>query len=110
MRGLSEGGRVSRVAVCRLTDLVGGRLLVDVDGVADPLLVVADGDAVHVLDGLCPHQFAPLDDGPVEDGVLVCAHHGWRFALSTGQSPDSPFICIRRWPAVVEDGVVWTEV
>lgn len=99
-----------RVAVCRLDALVDGRLLVEVDGVPDPLLVIADQGQVHVLDGLCPHQFAPLDDGPLEAGVLSCAHHGWRFDIATGRCPDSPYICLRRWPAVVEDGVVWTEV
>ncbi len=38
----------------------------------------ADGSAAAVLDR-CPHRFAPLSDGWVEDGRLICRYHGLGF-------------------------------
>lgn len=37
------------------------------------------GDVVAAPDR-CPHREAPLSEGTVHDGCLVCPYHGWRFA------------------------------
>lgn len=34
---------------------------------------------VIVAPDRCPHREAPLSAGTVDDGVLVCCYHGWRF-------------------------------
>ncbi len=39
----------------------------------------ASGDVVAAPDR-CPHREAPLSEGSVEDGCLVCPYHGWKFA------------------------------
>ncbi len=100
---------MARIELCRLDHLDGDRLLVDTpDG--DPVLVIRHGDEVHVIDAMCPHQYAPLLGGDVDaDGILTCNLHGWRFRLSDGRSPDSEYIQVQRWPCGVEDGVVWIE-
>ncbi|MBM4344300.1 MAG: Rieske 2Fe-2S domain-containing protein [Deltaproteobacteria bacterium] len=82
--------------LCEVSDLDAGRRALDVDGVA--FLVIEDRGQWQVVDGECPHQYFPLEFGDVQDGVLACPLHGWRFDLRTGRSPDSPQICIRRWP------------
>lgn len=38
----------------------------------------ADGAVVAAPDR-CPHREAPLSEGTVHDGCLVCPYHGWRF-------------------------------
>lgn len=101
---------MAELPLCRLDDLVDGQLLVDVPESDDTVLVVRDGDDVHVIDGHCPHQFAPLLGGKVVACVIACPQHGWRFDLRTGISPDTPFLRVQRWPAAVRSGVVWLEV
>ncbi len=49
------------------------------------LVVVSHRGKVHVLDGTCPHRGAPLAEGWVSDGCLVCPWHGWAFELKSGQ-------------------------
>jgi len=46
-----------------------------------PVLLFRDkaGEAKAVLDR-CPHRFAPLSMGKVEDGAIVCGYHGLAFA------------------------------
>ena len=41
-------------------------------------LVKANGQ-VAALDDACPHQGAPLGDGWVEEGLLICPRHAWAF-------------------------------
>jgi len=37
----------------------------------------------------CPHRESPLSTGPVENGVLACAYHGWGFG-DEGRCVDIP--------------------
>lgn len=93
-------------AVCRLDELEDGRLMVETDAGEDLLVIQHEGQ-LYVLDAMCPHQYAPLLGGDIdEEGVLECPLHGWRFRLSDGRSPDSEFICVRRYEATTEDGQV----
>ena len=70
------------------------------------LVVVRGGDDVSVLHGRCPHRHAPLSDALVEDGRLVCPHHGWDFRLDTGRSEGVPGASVQRFDAVVQGGLV----
>lgn len=58
---------------------------VDVEGHAIALFRV--GDEVHAVGRWCPHQWADLCDGWVEEGRVVCAGHLWAFALDDGSLP-----------------------
>ena len=95
-----------RVRLCHVDDLDGDRLMTELPDSGDPVLVFRDAHGVHVVDALCPHQYAPLLGGDLVDGVLTCPMHKWRFNVHTGKSPDMP-ICLQRWDAVVVDGEIW---
>ena len=43
---------------------------------------------LHALEDRCPHQGAALSFGQLEDGLLVCPLHRYRFDPATGRSPD----------------------
>lgn len=43
------------------------------------------GDAVHALEDICPHAFALMSQGYVEDGVIECPLHGARFEIAGGK-------------------------
>ena len=44
----------------------------------------------YAIDDLCPHQGASLGAGEVQDGVVTCPWHAWRFRLCDGVWCDSP--------------------
>lgn len=46
----------------------------------------------HAIDDLCPHMGASLATGWVEEGVVTCPLHAWRFRLSDGAWADNPRI------------------
>lgn len=77
------------IPVIAEADLVDGKpVAVDADGVP-VVLVPADG-TVHAVGGSCPHQGAPLGEGWLHRGELVCPWHGSRFHLDTGEPVQGP--------------------
>ncbi|MCG5052117.1 MAG: Rieske 2Fe-2S domain-containing protein [Myxococcales bacterium] len=48
------------------------------------LCVVRAGGRLAALDDACPHQGAPLGDGWVEEGLLICPRHAWAFDPFSG--------------------------
>ncbi len=67
------------------------------------------GDDVVALDNACPHASAPLCDGTVQDGRIVCYLHLWEFDLRTGACDVGPQWNVRSYPVRVADGRVLVE-
>lgn len=68
------------------------------------------GGDFFAIDDMCPHAGAPLSGGPVEDGIVTCPWHYWRFRLSDGAWADNPKIKIGCYPVTVADGEVFVDV
>lgn len=62
------------------------------------------------LDDVCPHQGAPLSEGAIEDGRLVCSWHGWSFDPKTGEELRNPIGSARVYPLRVDGDDVLCEV
>jgi nitrite reductase (NADH) small subunit/3-phenylpropionate/trans-cinnamate dioxygenase ferredoxin subunit len=56
--------------------------------------VFNDGGQYHAIDDLCPHMGASLAAGDLQDGIVACAWHAWRFRVSDGTWCDNPRISI----------------
>jgi nitrite reductase (NADH) small subunit len=62
------------------------------------------------LNDVCPHQGAPLSEGAIEDGRLVCSWHGWSFDPGTGAELCNPLGGARVYPLRVDGDDVLCEV
>ncbi|MFL5801100.1 MAG: Rieske (2Fe-2S) protein, partial [Roseiflexaceae bacterium] len=58
------------------------------------LVVLKCKGTIAVFQGVCPHQGTLLAGGSVDNGVLVCSGHGWRFDCDSGQKADDPSVCL----------------
>lgn len=80
-----------------------------VEGVS--LALVRRGEMVVAVADRCPHQTFPLRHGRIHEGQLVCALHGWKFAVF---EPDAqaipPEARCTRYPTRVRDGRVEVEL
>lgn len=56
-----------------------------------PVLLVRDGGALRAIGNRCTHRGAPLHEGELTDGCIVCPWHGSVFELADGS--------VRRGPA-----------
>lgn len=71
------------------------------------------GDPAALHDA-CPHRFAPLSLGRVEDGAIICGYHGLAFS-SGGRCVHNPHghgkvtagMAVRAYPVAERYGIVW---
>jgi nitrite reductase/ring-hydroxylating ferredoxin subunit/uncharacterized membrane protein len=86
--GIDQSGERLRTTewtpVLPANDLNGKPVRVEVDGVG---LVVCQTDPgeISAFGEFCPHLAAPMVDGWVDRGRIVCPWHGSRFALESGE-------------------------
>jgi nitrite reductase (NADH) small subunit/3-phenylpropionate/trans-cinnamate dioxygenase ferredoxin subunit len=62
------------------------------------------------IDDVCPHMGASLSEGLVEDGIVTCPWHAWRFRLADGTWADNPRIKIGSFPVRVVDQEIQVQV
>ncbi|HMP80708.1 MAG TPA: nitrite reductase small subunit NirD [Pirellulaceae bacterium] len=62
------------------------------------------------IDDACPHMGASLSEGCVENGVVACPWHGWRFDVRDGTWCDNPRVKIGAYPVRIENGEIWVAV
>jgi nitrite reductase (NADH) small subunit/3-phenylpropionate/trans-cinnamate dioxygenase ferredoxin subunit len=63
-------------------------------------------DGFFAIDDVCPHMGASLATGEVENGIVTCPWHAWRFRITDGTWADNPRIKIGCYPIrVVADEV-----
>lgn len=74
-------------SICRTGDVsVGTSKLFVVDG--EMIGVFNVGGQFFALANECPHAGASLAHGCMEDGVVSCRIHHWRFSIGTGKYLD----------------------
>jgi len=101
---------MTRVVVAHRDEVEQGRVFTDLPN-GEPVLVVQHQGQWYAVGGLCPHQFAPLLGGQVDDnGVLTCPLHGWRFDLRDGRDPGNEFICVPTWPCGWDGDELWVDI
>ena len=100
------GGKMSTmVTVARLGEIPDGEARV-VTGRGKAVAVFRVGERYFAIDDMCPHMGASLAGGFVEDGIVTCPWHYWRFRLADGAWADNPRIKIGCYPVhVVGDEV-----
>ncbi|MGX9790056.1 Rieske 2Fe-2S domain-containing protein [Mycobacterium sp. MMS18-G62] len=78
---------------------------VEIDGVG--VVIHRDGDDVLAVGERCPHLGAPMSDGWVDRGRVVCPWHGSRFECRTGDVLRGPATAsLPSYPTRVRDGMV----
>ena len=95
--------------VCRVGELREGEgKTVSVGGKLIAVFRCADG--VHAIDDMCPHMGASLSGGYVENNVVTCPWHAWRFRITDGTWADNPRIKIGSYPVRVVGDEVQVQV
>ncbi|WP_426808250.1 FAD-dependent oxidoreductase [Pseudomonas sp. WOUb67] len=96
-------------AVARLAQLDEHRPL-RVQAGNEELILIRQGDQVHAYQGNCPHAGAPLEEGVVCGGLLVCPWHKAAFAVDDGVVCEPPALAdLRRYKAWVKGDEVWVD-
>lgn len=95
--------------VCRIAELnegesrafqVGGKLIA----------VFRQQGKYFAMDDVCPHMGASLSEGCVEEGIVTCPWHAWRFRLHDGVWADNPRLKIGSYQVRVMEDEIQVEV
>lgn len=86
----------------------GGSTVVEVEG-REVAVFRVDGNH-YAIDDRCPHAGASLSGGHVEDLIVTCPWHYWRFRLTDGAWADNPRIRTRWYPVHVAGDELRIEV
>lgn len=77
------------------------------DGTPESFVVTNVGQTLAVFRNACVHQGLSLDGGLIDDGVLVCPWHGFRFDATSGECVSAPGAQLEPMPSRVDDGHLW---
>ena len=95
--------------VCRVQEVVEGEGKTVVVG---PKLIAIFRQAgqYYAIDDVCPHMGASLSGGYVENNIVTCPWHAWRFRLTDGAWADNPRIKIGCYPVRVVGDDIQVEI
>ena len=75
-----------------------------------PIAVFRVNGRYFAIDDTCPHMGASLSGGMVEEGVVTCPWHYWRFRLQDGAWDDNPKIKVGCYPVHVIGDLIQIEM
>jgi nitrite reductase (NADH) small subunit/3-phenylpropionate/trans-cinnamate dioxygenase ferredoxin subunit len=86
-------GKVGEVAVGNSKVVTVGR---------KDIAVFNDAGSYFAIDDCCPHAGASLAGGHVEEGIVTCPWHAWRFRLDNGAWADNPRVKTGCYETVID--------
>lgn len=75
--------------VCRLDEIPQGGIITRIVG-GENVILSRQGAVVSCFQNACAHLGLEIDGGEVEDGVVTCPWHGFRYDLATGECLTAP--------------------
>jgi len=72
--------------------------------------VVCSGGKYYAIEDRCPHAGSPLSGGPIENGIVTCPWHSWRFRLADGVGADLPKARVACFPVSVHGTEIAVEI
>jgi len=64
-------------------------------------------DEYYAVANKCPHKGGPLGEGRVQEGIVICPNHEWRFELKTGNSMQNPEMKVKVFPVRIKDEKIY---
>ena len=99
---------MSFVKIANVNDVRQGQgKTISVNGVEIALFNI-DGN-FYAIDNTCPHRGGPLGEGMLDDGIVTCPWHGWKFNVATGKNVSMP-VDVKRFEVKVEGEDVLVDV
>lgn len=73
------------------------------------VFIFMESETILVFDSFCPHQSTSIPVQSLQDCVLTCPKHQWKFDLKTGECIDNGDKPLRKLSHKVEDNRLWAK-
>ncbi|HVL53368.1 MAG TPA: Rieske (2Fe-2S) protein [Vitreimonas sp.] len=99
-----DGGDDQFIKVGHIDDAPPGQLFATTLS-GKPLVVTNTGHEFVAFPDMCLHYRVRLSEGTLEDGVVTCRWHQWKYCPASGDviSDESPYATFTTFPVVVAD-------
>jgi nitrite reductase (NADH) small subunit/3-phenylpropionate/trans-cinnamate dioxygenase ferredoxin subunit len=67
-------------------------------------------EGYYAIDDFCPHMAASLAGGHLEDGIVTCPWHAWRFHVRDGTWCDNPKIRVDSFEVRIQSDEIQVRV
>lgn len=74
-----------------------------------PIALFKVGGNFYAIHNTCMHRGGPLGEGFLEDNVVTCPWHGWRYDVTSGKCLTLP-VNVKSFPVKVEGSDVLVDV
>lgn len=82
-----------------------GRKAFVIDGVS--IVIFKLNNDYFAIHNQCTHEDFPLDDGDIEDDLIICPRHGAKFCIRTGEVRAAPaFEDVAIYPLRIENNII----
>ena len=75
-----------------------------------PVLLIKQSGQIFAIDNRCPHMGCCFSGGTLDDLVIVCPCHEWRFDLRTGEYEEAPSIKLTKYEWEIKAGKIWVRL
>ena len=71
-----------------------------------PVLLVKVHGQIFAIDNRCPHMSCGFSGGSLDDYVIICPCHEWRFDLRTGEYEEEKEMKLTKYEWKIESGKI----
>jgi len=100
---------VARTKIAETKDLPPGSGTIVEAGGRTLALFNVDG-TFYAIDNTCLHRGGPLGEGDLDDTIVTCPWHGWRYDVTTGVHEENASLRVPCHPVTVEGGAAYVDL
>lgn len=97
---------MNRIKMCHIDKLPPGHSIVK-RIMARRIAVFNDSGKIYGIEGDCKHMKATLEGSKIEDGVITCRWHHWKYDLKTGKCLNIDKIKLKKYETELSDGFIY---
>ncbi len=97
---------MQKIKFCKVEELPEGKSL-DKKILARKIAVFNDNGVISAMESECKHMKAPLNMGKVENGVVTCHWHDWKYDLKSGKCLTHEKMDLKKFEIEISDGYIF---
>ncbi len=97
---------MQKIKFCKVEELPEGKSL-DKKILARKIAVFNDHGIISAMEAECKHMKAPLNMGKVENGVVTCHWHDWKYDLQSGKCLTHEKMDLKKFEVEISDGYIY---
>ncbi len=75
-----------------------------------PVLLIKKAGKIYAISNKCAHMACPLAGGNLDNYVIICPCHDWKFDIRTGEFLDSKEIKIPIYQIKLKEGNIFIKI